>query len=232
MFPALLDIVDQVDRWLDELERAGVLPTGRGGGGARRWPNAPERDLGRPTGAPSRRHGGIMHAVPSLAGSRSATRRVPTAISRATTRSPSSRPFPGSPRCAIAPREPFGDLLDGYDPFACNLVIEAVSSADRAEIEAALPPGRRPGRAVASRRAVRGEHEGPGGQPHAAHRGRARRPPGGSGRRSGDRQGRPRRLAGRPRLADGHAWPRRCGRSRRRSIGSSPICTGRSAGCG
>jgi two-component system chemotaxis sensor kinase CheA len=135
VFPVLVDTIDQVDRWLDELTRAGVLATGA---------EATERGLTtrlnavlgrqletepapRSINAPISEGGGVtIRYTPRpdcyFSGD------DPIAIIAA---------VPGITALAIAPREPFGDL-SGYDPFACNLVIKAVSSAARPAIEAAL----------------------------------------------------------------------------------------------
>ena len=140
-FEALLSVVDQVGRWLDALERTGLLP-------------ADAKPIGE---VEERRLRELIDADEAPASARDVaptTWRVPPEFKglgavaiRYTPRADSY--FSGDDPVAIvaaAPqiaslklssREPWGVLGD-YDPYACNLVIEAVSKAGRAEIEAAF----------------------------------------------------------------------------------------------
>lgn len=121
-FDLLLEAVDQIDRWLDDLERTGALPD-----------DAAERSarlIGRLS--PS---GGVE---PSVAGG-VAIRYVPRADAYFAGDDPLAiiAAVPDLADLRLSSREPFGDLA-AYDPFACNLVIEATSTAAQAKIEAAL----------------------------------------------------------------------------------------------
>jgi two-component system chemotaxis sensor kinase CheA len=142
-FEALLSVLDQVDRWLDALDRTGLLPPD-----AQREPETPKNGvcrrldrLGRRVDADGR--GGADHLASVIRSSLgwaswpSAIFRSPTAISPATIPIAIVAAAPGITGLKLSPREPWGELGD-YDPYACNLVIEAVSSAPRADIEAAF----------------------------------------------------------------------------------------------
>jgi len=123
--PALIEVVDQVDRWLDDLERRGELST-----------NAPEASA-RLIAALD---GGAVSAARTLSGAGDiAIRYTPRANAYFAGDDPIAiiKATPGLRDLKLSPREPFGDPVE-YDPFACNLVIEAVSNASRAEVETAL----------------------------------------------------------------------------------------------
>lgn len=129
-FAALLEVVDQMDRWLDALERDGALPAGAAQAAreavAQFGEAAPQQAGWRPS--------------PELAAQRGiAIRYVPRADAYFFGDDPVAiiAAVPGLTALRLAPREPWGPL-DSYDPFACNLVIEAASSAPRAAVEAAL----------------------------------------------------------------------------------------------
>lgn len=140
-FDALLGVVDQTDRWLDALDRTGVLPAD-----AARAGQAEERRL-RELMAST----GDAVTAPSLAATSwtppeafaglgvTALRYVPRADSYFAGDDPVAivAAAPGIVALRLSPREPWDALAD-YDPYACNLVIEAVSSAGRGEVEAAF----------------------------------------------------------------------------------------------
>jgi two-component system chemotaxis sensor kinase CheA len=140
-FEALLSVVDQVDRWLDALDRTGVLPADAGviGGAEERR----LRDLVRSVDGPVRAEAVAASswrppdAFKGLGGV--ALRYVPRADCYFSGDDPIAivAAAPGIAAMRLSPREPWGALED-YDPYACNLVIEAVSSAVRAEVEAAF----------------------------------------------------------------------------------------------
>ncbi len=134
-FPVLLEVVDQVDRWLDALELGGALPgdaemlserlIARLGadGGVRTAPTmASDWD-----GAPFAGHAGV------------AIRYTPRADSYFAGDDPMAviAAVPGLADLRVTLREPVADQAL-YDPFRCNLVIEALSTADLATVEAAL----------------------------------------------------------------------------------------------
>lgn len=124
VFAGLIEAIDQIDRWLDCLERSGALPDdaeqvsqsliGRLG------PTQGALEAASATGQIAIRY--IPRADCYFAGD------DPMAIIAA---------VPGVRDLKISAREPFGDLTR-YDPFTCNLVIEAVSTAGSAEVETAL----------------------------------------------------------------------------------------------
>jgi two-component system chemotaxis sensor kinase CheA len=140
-FEALLSVVDQVDRWLDALDRTGLLPPD-----AKQIGEAEQRRLLVLVGvgdaprlatvaAPA-----AWRAPPEFSGLGSvALRYTPLADSYFSGDDPVAI-VAAAPRITglkLSPRTPWG-ALDDYDPYACNLVIEAVSTASRAEIEAAF----------------------------------------------------------------------------------------------
>jgi two-component system chemotaxis sensor kinase CheA len=140
-FEALLGVVDQVDRWLDALERTGLLPSD-----AARTGEVEERrlrDLTAAELAPTVKLRVAPTAWTPPPGFSSlgavAIRYVPRADSYFSGDDPIAivSAAPGITGLKLAPREPWG-ALDDYDPYACNLVIEAVSTAGRAEVEAAF----------------------------------------------------------------------------------------------
>jgi two-component system chemotaxis sensor kinase CheA len=136
-FAALLEAVDQVDGWLDVLERDGSLPA----------------DAAQAARDAVARFGGVATAPPSPAAEPGGWRTPPefaglvgTAIRyvpRADTYFSGDDPIaivaavPALTALRILPREAWRPL-ESYDPFACNLVIEAVSAAARPAVQAAL----------------------------------------------------------------------------------------------
>ncbi|MBR0641430.1 chemotaxis protein CheA [Plastoroseomonas hellenica] len=139
-FARVLDAVDQVDRWLDALEGDGALPADADAAGraiqARIRDAAPALDQAEAQ-LPAVADWQLSAAFTGLSGTAIRyTPRVdcyfagddPVAIVAA---------MPQLIALSIAPRDAWGEL-EHYDPFACNLVIEAVSAAPRGEIEAAF----------------------------------------------------------------------------------------------
>lgn len=141
-FEALFSVVDLVDRWLDVLDRTGQLPA----------------DAGEAAELEGRRLRGLVASVSAAGGVAKqavatmwrppsdfsgkgavAIRYAPRADSYFSGDDPVAiiAAVPGISALKIAPREPWGALGD-YDPYACNLLIEAASTASRAEVEAAL----------------------------------------------------------------------------------------------
>ncbi len=140
-FEALLSVVDQVDRWLDALDRTGVLPSD-----AKQTGDAEERRLqdlivsGDAPASAAKAAPITWRAPPEFNGLGAvAFRYIPRADSYFSGDDPVAI-VAASPQVTglkLSPREPWG-ALDDYDPYACNLVIEAVSAASRAEVETAL----------------------------------------------------------------------------------------------
>lgn len=125
VLPVLIEVVDQVDQWLDDLERGSKLSA-----------NAPEASARLIAVLGS----GSVGAVQTLSGvGEIAIRYTPRANAYFSGDDPIAiiKATPGLRDLKLSPREPFGDPVD-YDPFACNLVIEAISSANLAEVETAL----------------------------------------------------------------------------------------------
>jgi two-component system chemotaxis sensor kinase CheA len=137
-FAALLEAVDQVDRWLDALEREGTLPAGA----AQAARDAVARFGGveaAPGPAPAPEPGG-WRTPPEFAGlAGTAIRYVPRADAYFSGDDPIAivAAVPALTALRLLPREDWGPL-EAYDPFACNLVIEAVSAAARPAVQAAL----------------------------------------------------------------------------------------------
>lgn len=124
LLAVLVEVVDQVDHWLDDLERGGALPA-----------DAEERS-GRLI---STLAGGAAGEASAASAGGVAIRYVPRAGAYFAGDDPIAiiKAVPGLTALTLSLREPVGALA-GYDPFTCNLVIEAVSDAPRAEVEAAL----------------------------------------------------------------------------------------------
>lgn len=124
LLSVLVEVVDQVDHWLDDLERGGALPVDA------------EARSGQLIAALA---GGAASEVSAASAGAVAIRYVPRAKAYFAGDDPIAiiKAVPGLTALTLSPREPVGALA-GYDPFTCNLVIEAVSDAPRAEIDAAL----------------------------------------------------------------------------------------------
>ncbi|NKE47756.1 chemotaxis protein CheA [Roseomonas frigidaquae] len=134
---ALIEMVDQVDRWFDALERDGRLPADAGSIGQAAAHRI--RDAGgAPVMAEEQPAQPSWRIPPDFDGlSGIAIRYVPRpdcyyfgddpiAITAA---------IPQVTALRLSARVPW-DSSEPYDPFTCNLVIEAVSAAGRAEVEA------------------------------------------------------------------------------------------------
>jgi len=143
MMSALIGTIVQVERWLDDFEAAGKLPTdaaerGRASEAALR--QASGGRIAEAASAASAADTGWMEGLGGSAGDRlTAIRYVPRSDCFFAGDDPLEmiRAVPDLRRLDILPREPWGPT-DTFDPFACNLVFVAVSGAPRAEIEAAF----------------------------------------------------------------------------------------------
>ncbi len=137
-FAALLEAVDQVDRWLDALERDGALPAGA----ARAAQDAVSRFASGEAAAasalsPEPAGWPVPPEFADLVGT--AIRYVPRADAYFSGDDPIAiiATVPALMALRLRPREAWGPL-ESYDPFACDLVIEAVSAASRPAVQAAL----------------------------------------------------------------------------------------------
>ena len=140
-FEALLSVVDQVDRWLDALEQTGELPSNATPVGELEERRLRELIASDDAPAPAADVAPTAWRVPpEFSGLGTvAIRYVPGADSYFSGDDPVAI-IAAAPRITglkLSSREPWGGLGD-YDPYACNLVIEAVSTASRADIEAAF----------------------------------------------------------------------------------------------
>lgn len=142
-FEALFSVVDTVDRWLDALDHSGGLPAdaeqvGEAEAGRLRdlvaSVSASADVASRATPVTTWRPPEAFQGKGAVA-----VRYVPRADSYFSGDDPIAimAATPGLAGLKLSPREPWGGLQD-YDPYACNLVLEAVSTASRAEVEAAF----------------------------------------------------------------------------------------------
>ncbi|WP_424813428.1 chemotaxis protein CheA [Roseococcus sp. YIM B11640] len=136
-FAALVEAVDQTDRWLDALERDGALPEG-----SVQLSQAAIARFGARDGTSSSEPAPTAdwRVPPEFAGlAGTAIRYVPRPDAYFAGDDPLAiiAAVPAILALKISPRDEWGSL-ESYDPFACNLVLEAVSSAPRPEIQAAL----------------------------------------------------------------------------------------------
>ena len=141
-FEALLSVVDTVDRWLDALEGGGVLPADaeRAGQAETTRLRALVASVSPATEAAVRPAPRSWRPPEAFAGKgATAVRYTPRADSYFSGDDPVAivAATPGLAGLKISPREPWRGGED-YDPYACNLVLEAVSTASRAEVEAAF----------------------------------------------------------------------------------------------
>lgn len=141
-FEALFSVVDTVDRWLDALDHAGVLPADAELAG-----ETETKRLRALVASVSAATDIVAAATPTswrppeAFGGKGATavRYTPRGDSYFSGDDPIAivAALPGLAGLKISPREPWSGLED-YDPYACNLVLEAVSTASRAEVEGAF----------------------------------------------------------------------------------------------
>ncbi|PIB92321.1 chemotaxis protein CheA [Caulobacter sp. FWC2] len=141
-FEALFSVVDHVDRWLDALDRTGHLPAD-----AQQIGDVERRRLRELVASVGASAEAASSAAPRTWHPPADFETKGTVAVRYTARADSYfsgddpvsiiAGLPGLSALRIMPREPWGSL-DGYDPYACNLVLEAASTAGRPEIEAAL----------------------------------------------------------------------------------------------
>uniref|UniRef100_B0T3W4 Chemotaxis protein CheA n=1 Tax=Caulobacter sp. (strain K31) TaxID=366602 RepID=B0T3W4_CAUSK len=143
-FEALFSVVDTVDRWLDALDQAGALPANAEQIGQTEALRL--RDLVASVSAPTDVASWASPPPPTWRPPQTfngkgamALRYTPRADSYFSGDDPIAivAATPGLAGLKISPREPWGEIED-YDPYACNLVLEAVSTASRAEVEAAF----------------------------------------------------------------------------------------------
>ncbi|MGG5890200.1 chemotaxis protein CheA [Falsiroseomonas sp. HC035] len=129
-FAALIEAVDQVDRWLDSLERDGRLPADAAAMG-----QALAGRLRDVAPAEAKLDWTIPAEFTGLAGI--ALRYVPRADCYYLGDDPIAivAAVPRLTALRLSARVPW-NASDAYDPFTCNLVIEALSGAGRAEVEA------------------------------------------------------------------------------------------------
>lgn len=120
----LTEAIDQVDRWLAGLEQTGQLPPDADSCATAILTRSPQTEAASsPVAPPGARAGLLIRYTPRpdayFAGD------DPIAlVSQA----------PGLVDLEVSPRDPFGDL-GAYDPFNCNLVIEARCLAARRDVE-------------------------------------------------------------------------------------------------
>ena len=141
-FEALFSVVDTVDRWLDALDRSGALPADAPL--TSQTETARLRDLvasvSAPADAASRATPTSWRPPEAFKGKGAvAIRYAPRADSYFSGDDPIAiiAATPGLAGLEISPREPWNGLED-YDPYACNLVLEAISTASRADVELAF----------------------------------------------------------------------------------------------
>jgi two-component system chemotaxis sensor kinase CheA len=130
-FTRLVAVVDQVERWLDALETTGALPADADAVAERLLTLLGSAERGSPspiaTGAPFAGRAGIAIRYTPRADCYFAGD-DPIAIISA---------VPGLAELRVDLREPVADRAL-YDPFTCNLVIQALSTADWSLVDASL----------------------------------------------------------------------------------------------
>lgn len=134
-FTPLVAVVDQVERWLDALEATGALPAD-----ADRVAEHLLAMLGSADAAAAAPPVAAIGGDLPFAGKAGiGIRYTPRADCYFTGDDPVAiiSSVPGLADLRVSLREPAGDLAL-YDPFTCNLVIEALSTADGSAVEAAL----------------------------------------------------------------------------------------------
>ena len=147
----LIRCVDQTGRWLDAFQTAGHLPEDAADVGRRlqtqiRRELAPDAPGAVPATGPSpeRDRAWVARLLDGLTSTPNdaallAIRYVPRADCFFTGDDPIAilKNVPGLCALEIGPLEPWGPD-DDFDPFRCNLVLEALTAAPRAEVQAAL----------------------------------------------------------------------------------------------
>lgn len=140
---SLVETVDLVSRWLDTLRRTGALPAEAEQAAtlecARLKAIAPHANGAKPALAGSGPPPG-WQVPPEFEGRGGiAIRYVPRADSYFMGDDPVAlmAAVPGLCAVKVSPRDAWG-ALDDYDPYSCNLVLEALSTASRPDVEAAL----------------------------------------------------------------------------------------------
>jgi two-component system chemotaxis sensor kinase CheA len=143
----LLEAVDQTSRWLDAFEAEGSLPADAAAVGRRL-----QKDLRRPLDQPghvddAEEPSGDQAWVQALVDAQQpaeqdgliAIRYVPRADCFFAGDDPIAilKSVPGLGALSIGPREPWGPI-EAFEPFRCNLILEALATGPRAEIQAAL----------------------------------------------------------------------------------------------
>ena len=141
-FEALFSVVDTVDRWLDALDRTGVLPADAdlAGESETRRLRALVASVSAATDTAARTAPTSWRPPQAFDGlGATAVRYTPRADSYFSGDDPIAivAAMPGLAGLQVSPREAWGGLED-YDPYACNLVLEAVSTAGQSEVEAAF----------------------------------------------------------------------------------------------
>ncbi|HEV2673787.1 MAG TPA: chemotaxis protein CheA [Aliidongia sp.] len=145
----LVDCIDQASRWLDAFDAAGSLPADAAQVGRRLQddirrlmdPTAPDEPARTEATAVDRSWvDAILDAHPAIPqGDLVAVRYAPREDCFFTGDDPLAlvKAIPGLCALSIGARQPWG-ALDEFDPFRCNLVFDAVSTAPRADVQAAL----------------------------------------------------------------------------------------------
>lgn len=138
-FAAIISAIDHVDRWLDVLEQTGALPQDASRIGTAESQRLRHLAVTSAAGAPAPQ-AKPWPMPPEFAGHVGLVLRYtprsdcyffgddPIAILSA---------VPGLETVKISARDPWGALAD-YDPYVCNLILEAATSAPRSEVEAAI----------------------------------------------------------------------------------------------
>jgi two-component system chemotaxis sensor kinase CheA len=130
----LVGAVDQVERWLDALETTGALPDDAAAVADRLLALLGSNEGSEPSPAPAK-----DDAAPFAGKAGIAVRYTPRADCYFAGDDPIAiiSSVPGLTELRVGLRQPVGDRLL-YDPFTCNLVIQALSMADLSLVEASL----------------------------------------------------------------------------------------------
>lgn len=140
---SLVETVDLVSRWLDTLRRTGSLPAEAEQAAAHECVRLKaithRADGAKPASAGSGPAAGWQVPLEFAGRSGIAIRYVPRPDSYFMGDDPVAlmAAVPGLCAIKVSPRQAWG-ALDDYDPYSCNLVLEALSTASRPDVEAAL----------------------------------------------------------------------------------------------